>query len=583
MLSKIIGKTTTYKLEQDEYPQWFGNVFDYETHIAPHKVVMAIAPTGSGKTRAINDYVEKITLERSNKLVLIIENRRGRVDQTCSQCITNLDDEKKIQSFVNRLSFGGNLDNEGLRTMIIAGLTDMLPEEVKMFRRDSDRVGTIYNQHACITAAKFGFFLENIYDRLGEKSYVDRMYDILWDIFDLIIIDEVHSIVTDSTYQDAPFHSYDLISSFYKNCNDSSKHMILMTATAEPLKSTLNSIKDMHIYDFTDVCVSVKPRSVSFIDYKDVKKDIEANYLNDPGWNCVYFTTWPIITVADFCKDTAINPADVRSIFSNDEKREKVKSKYEQDYKRMTRTEDSIIKYGLPEDDDNTNPRIIICSPKYKEGMDFKWFINTVYISSHTTDDIIQMSGRARIGNHELKIVVGSNEYYNLNDFTTEDELFNSDKKAVDGLNEKYRELPPVEKKRLIKFVTIEDYDRLEEDEPYHPYIRFSFFNNQFQLYKTKHECMKYLKKCWLSWHKKNAKLKPNYYQGLMQSVFGDIPVEPFYSKEFLAKELLSKYMRFTNRFFDKKKKDSIETALCEIWGENHKMNWFLKRLSLDY
>jgi len=82
MLSKIDKNTTTYKLEQDECKCWFSDVFNYETHIVPHKFTLAVSPVGSGKTKWIDKFIQDSTDSNQRVSVLLIENRKIRVGQT---------------------------------------------------------------------------------------------------------------------------------------------------------------------------------------------------------------------------------------------------------------------------------------------------------------------------------------------------------------------------------------------------------------------------------------------------------------------------------------------------------------------
>ena len=62
----------------------------------------------------------------------------------------------------------------------------------------------------------------------------------IWNKFDVVIIDEVHSLITDSTYQSATFDVLEFVKDFlyrYQNNqiqNRENKHLILMTGTPQP-------------------------------------------------------------------------------------------------------------------------------------------------------------------------------------------------------------------------------------------------------------------------------------------------------------------------------------------------------------
>ena len=463
--------------------------------------------------------------------------------------------------------------------MIKAGFEELLPDEIKVFKKKSDRIGDVYNQHACITSAKFAYFIKNIYKRIGDKAYNDKVFEIIWDIFDLIIIDEAHSIVTDASYQEAPFYLYDFIRHFDTDCCDSSKHMLLLTATPEPIENVCNVLNDLHTYDFSEVCAGVVPKSVSIIDSSEVKKEIEAKYLEDKNWKCVYFYSGDIILAQDFCRDNNINADEVVSLFSKTEFREGLKKYNLSEYDKMIETEESIIKYGIIPN----NTRVLLVTSKFKEGVDFKWFFNTMYIDSHTKDDAIQMSGRARLQNHEVKIVMDSKEFYWFDTFENETKLLKSDYGVLKSLNEKLENLPNEEKSAFIEQVTNPCAVRTDNGVEYHPYIQFSYLDNKFKIYATKALYFKYLKESYIKWHKKDGKLKPNYHQKILQDWFKGIAVEPYYSKDFLIKQILDKYTKYANRLIDKEKQEKIKNTLCEVYGERHEIPWFLKLINSNY
>ena len=86
----------------------------------------------------------------------------------------------------------------------------------------------------------------------------------LWNFFDIIIVDEAHSLTTDATYCDAPFYLHEFIKSAYRQ---GTSKIVLMTATYEPIKGLvkLKNPKDYAFWDFMKKCINVK---LSKLDYK---------------------------------------------------------------------------------------------------------------------------------------------------------------------------------------------------------------------------------------------------------------------------------------------------------------------------
>ena len=64
--------------------------------------------------------------------------------------------------------------------------------------------GSIIQRSTACTNAFIEKYHQYVYDPNDPSTH-------LWNRFDVIIVDEVHALVTDSTYQFAPFHTYALV------------------------------------------------------------------------------------------------------------------------------------------------------------------------------------------------------------------------------------------------------------------------------------------------------------------------------------------------------------------------------------
>ncbi len=78
-------------------------------------------------------------------------------------------------------------------------------------------------------------------EKLIKNSIISGSSESIREQFDYIVLDEAHSLITDSTFTDAPFHIYNFI-------NEMSKYMpvILLTGTIEPIKEILEN-NEWHI------------------------------------------------------------------------------------------------------------------------------------------------------------------------------------------------------------------------------------------------------------------------------------------------------------------------------------------------
>jgi hypothetical protein len=88
---------------------------------------------------------------------------------------------------------------------------------------------------------------------MKHKFQANNPQTYLWNFFDIIIIDEIHSLSTDATYADAPFYLFDFIKAAYRL---SKIKTVLLTATFAPIKGLvkLKNIEDYAFWDVTDEC-----------------------------------------------------------------------------------------------------------------------------------------------------------------------------------------------------------------------------------------------------------------------------------------------------------------------------------------
>ena len=70
----------------------------------------------------------------------------------------------------------------------------------------------VYNQSVVCTNAYVESHIKHCYNPSIPTTQ-------LWNLFDVIIIDEVHSLIADATYQTAPFAVMELIKEYINQCN----------------------------------------------------------------------------------------------------------------------------------------------------------------------------------------------------------------------------------------------------------------------------------------------------------------------------------------------------------------------------
>lgn len=324
-------------------------VIDFETHIAPYRIVEIVSGVGSGK----NYWVENVLMPQMR--VLLLTSRKAKVLETKSRLgISNcLNLSKRAQ---DACEYFFSLD-----------------------RKDG----------SCICSnGQIEYYMKNRYVSNDASTH-------LWQFFDIIIIDEAHSLATDATYSESPFYVLDFIRGVY---SQSSIPIVLMTATPDPIKD-LKEIKeklDYHYWDFTSECRNLTPSKLWYRTTESALQEMVFLYKACPDFpsKWIYFAT-RTSTIANrivpYLVDAGVPEDCIAVSFRNDEAIEQFSETIQ---RNKTRTEEYLTNHeDLPED-----IKFFITTSRNKEGIniDNENYYWTVAIESHWTDEVEQMWGRVR-------------------------------------------------------------------------------------------------------------------------------------------------------------------------------------------
>lgn len=435
----------------------FSEVVDWNTHIEPYRIIQFVAGVGSGK----NHWVENVLMNQMK--VLLVTSRKAKVEETSA-----------------RLSIGKKLNFNKLQK-----------DELNYFWTQNREDGSCVCNNWQIE-----YYMKN-------KFHADEPETYLWNFFDAIVIDEVHSLATDATYADAPFYMFDFIRAVYKCSN---KKIILMTATFEPIRGLLNfkPPENYAFWDVTDKCRNLLPDKLWFQTTETTLQEIVRSYqlsekakergivLSDSRW--LYFAT-RTSTIANhivpYLVESGIPESIIAVSFSNDDAVEKFSPIV---LENKTRTEEYLkIKEDIPED-----IKILITTSRNKEGIniDNKNCYWNVAIESHWTDEAAQMWGRIRHGlnQHEDENLPPTNKVVIVYDAPQHTKTYcDFEYKGIlsayclDGVNKTFnlmcsqQEIPAKNRyndksaKRRIEDITKE-----------FPYLRYSILDNKFRIYRGK-------------------------------------------------------------------------------------------------
>lgn len=347
------------------------DVINWERDIEPYRIIEITAGVGSGKNYWVeNDLMMKPQGKNHEyKRVLLITSRKSKVRETFN------------------------------RTGLV--------QAINLSQYEPERIGEIWGEikarQGCCVCNNWHieYYVKNIFKHDDESTH-------LWKYFDVIVVDEAHSLATDATFCDAPFHVLSFLKIVYSISN---VRIIMMTATPDPIKGliTLKNKTLYHKMDLKTQCINVQPSEVIYATQAQAIERMITKYKESPDgkWHIVYFATRTTTIIKKILKELKeANIPDEKIAVSYSRYDEKTTFS-ETIHDNKTRTEEYLAKHEkLPE-----NIRIFLSTSRNKEGInidnpDCQWI---VMIESQWADEIEQMCGRVRT-------VRNDNQYYLIYD-----------------------------------------------------------------------------------------------------------------------------------------------------------------------
>ena len=447
-------------------------IIDYDRDIAPHRFINIVAGVGSGKTTFINNLIKGNEIKHQDgtlvkrQAILLIESRRSKVDEQL----------RSKSAF-----YASKAYNDSFRIWYAND------EEARVYEENFERIrvgdpSSVYStevpKHSVAhTNARIETNLKWSYtpeDPLARP----------WERFDMIVVDEVHSLLTDASYQSAPYYVMRLIEETLKR-SETCK-VIIMTGTAKVLdKHPL--FAQAHVVDRMDACVNITPKSVEFITAQEAAQLQRMMLDLDEKFVAFYNHIDPILELNKEEPDkTAIS-------FSAEDRLAALPA---DTLKRIKNVQEHLaVKNLLPGD-------VIgfLTTSRNKEGISINnEDIHAMFIEAHTEADIIQMAGRLRNPVDVLYVVVDSNGYWEPESRFEKDLSMN--KFLLRGINDEFKTLCAREG------YTLEEEDGELRDPIYqnetlreyidyihgkYPYVRFDYFSNSFAYYEQREISKRY-------------------------------------------------------------------------------------------
>lgn len=408
-----------------------------------------------------------------------------------------------------------------------------------------------------ITNAKLAALLKNF--NLKDSSMT---IDEFLDHYKYIVIDEVHSMISDSTYANSSF----LLLNFIEYVAKSGRNIICMTGTPEPVRKYFEKNK-WYILDFRKTCEYVKPKRYIAISNETIistmKKELDKNnkiiYFvnNKSSFKELYkkivdarlVNPKEISAIAATNKENKLE-VDLKDLFGDENKAiiEKCKATYK-----------SIIEEKmLPED-----CKILLSTSKLREGIDIMNQNVVVICDNHVLTNIIQFCGRVRNGTEVAYIVEDSTPHPN----EQEKILYKySKEEAVAGnyFLKKYMDIEGSKFSNKTIGTEKSDKEKLIAHIENNKYCRFNYISNEFQRFRLLYEEETRLKKCLKNWKQELVKYCVDY--GIQPPFF--LP-----RKEILEEVLETLYKEKTKLYIhrDIKKIEALRNVIWHLPTEQKK------------
>lgn len=467
------------------------DVIKYEEDIKPFPLVKIYSGVGSGKSFFATSMItgsKKYGIPKHN--VLIITSRRSKVEETL----------KEMGVLVSeKITKNGNLNFD----VFVTG--DISPDESEQYAKAikyttewGEATHITYNKSVICTNAYIAAYLRYVHEPDNPITHI-------WNKFDAIIIDEVHSLITDATYQPATYAVLSLIKEYLKLHQNKQlqtcacKHLILMTGTPQPFEELikLDFPKEMTNTRYLfEECENVVPDNVIIIDELSSIKRVKGLLLS--GEKIIYFTNHALTESAARKKFDLPDTIRIGVSFSSEDKRRRLSTE-EQDI--ISDIDDSLSNHSLIPD----YVQLFVTTSRNKEGINIhnKDFHN-MFIETHLMYDAVQMAGRVRAGIENFYIIsnVGQFEYgNNITDILFSKKIMvenidyaNSDDEANKYLINEYwkkesdTEQADEDKRKIIRYY-------IEYIENRFAYIRYNVFNQRFEFFCQKEDAEKYVTK----------------------------------------------------------------------------------------
>ena len=329
--------------------KYLSEVIDFKKEIAPYRIIQIYSGVGSGK----NYWVE--SLAKEGYRILLITSRKATADAQA----------KKLK---------------GTRWVDL----DEIAQQ---------GFGVKAQKKVIVTNAGIEQFIKKKYIPDDEKTHI-------WKYFDFIILDEAHSLVSDATFSDSPFHVHKFLKFFQNNAKKCK--LVFMTGTPEPIAHFFpEKLQNSAQYNYLNVynqCKHVDPEEVYLYPSSNIEKVLQYNL--QKGDRIIYFAnsiTKIESMVANLC-NLGVDENCIGVAYADKNKRKFPKAILDRkDFIRESLIKDEILPPEI---------QLFISTSQNKEGININNDDIKIMVSeSCDRASLIQMAGRVRKGLEVLVIL----------------------------------------------------------------------------------------------------------------------------------------------------------------------------------
>lgn len=455
-------------------------VICYEKDIAPFSFIQIFSGVGSGKNYFINQLINGYTETRPDKStynvpphrVLCITSRRAKVDETSS------DENVSVGTYVDEWIHGCQVDD----------INEYLDSHIILEDTSDWGMQSLHQRSIVCTNAAIEKYLEKHYNPIDVTTH-------LWRRFDIIVLDEAHSVLADASYQSAPFYTHKLVNEVIKRNKkgETNCKAIIMTGTSHIIENFSIPSGAREINAMNE-CINVAPSHIAFINSNDARTILLSQFAN--GQKAVYFANH-IATLFSLRDEIPSAGRDrIALSFTKEERLDLSNEEHTTIAIQMHSTQEYIAKeQRLP-----NNIQLFITTSRNKEGINLlNNDIKIMFVEAHSEVDIIQMAGRVRYGLDILYVVTDSAKHIDTEseweyDFTKEESL-------AAHSNNYFQEICrhndiDLSSQDIFVRKSVSSYPKLSGFIDYihvkFPYLRFNYLTDQFELYSNRKKSKKY-------------------------------------------------------------------------------------------